>query len=132
MTKVCCHCKVNPRRTSHNWCASCHAAHMREWRKTHPLKGLAKKKDTCRSYAGSYVRRGHITVKPCEICGETAEMHHPDYNDPTRVEWLCREHHLELHQEVPNLDASLTSMSVSVRNAGVIALKTKQTGRGET
>jgi len=57
-------------------------------------------KDNCRSYAHVYLRRGKIQRKPCIHCGESkAEMHHPDYNKPLDIVWLCRPCHLALHAE---------------------------------
>lgn len=44
------------------------------------------------------IKRGDITQKPCEICGDMkADAHHPDYNKPLEVMWLCRKHHREWH-----------------------------------
>ena len=41
-----------------------------------------------------------ITRQSCEICGVCpAEGHHPDYTKPLDVEWLCTEHHNELHRK---------------------------------
>ncbi len=35
---------------------------------------------------------------PCAICGDLeAERHHPDYSKPTKIVWLCKRHHEELH-----------------------------------
>jgi hypothetical protein len=72
---------------------------MRGWRPGHPLNAEQKGKDSARSYAGVYKRRGHIVPEPCQECGEAAEMHHPDYSRPLKVVWLCRRHHLQLHVE---------------------------------
>jgi hypothetical protein len=81
------------------YCRPCHAAYMREWRKTHPLNPEQRKKDAARSYAGVYKRRGLLEPQPCP-CGSEAEMHHPDYDQPLKVEWMCRPCHLEHHQKV--------------------------------
>ena len=71
---------------------------MREWRETHPLNAEQRCKDNARSKAGAYVKRGLIERYPCEICDEgESQMHHPDYNKPYDVRWLCKRHHLELH-----------------------------------
>ena len=85
---------------SQQYCKEHHAEWMREWRKTHPRASLsaeAKKKANARSYAHVYRDRGKIRRSPCEVCGKGAEMHHDDYDKPTEVHWLCREHHLEQH-----------------------------------
>lgn len=40
------------------------------------------------------LKRGWITKKPCYICGSAiSEKHHPDYERPLYVVWLCRQHH---------------------------------------
>ena len=70
---------------------------MREFRKTHPLTGDARRKANARSYTHVLIRRGKIIRQPCKVCGELAQVHHPDYDDPRLVDWLCRAHHLELH-----------------------------------
>src|SRR5512146_416701 len=75
-----------------------HNAYMRAWRKTHPMNAEQKRKDSCRSYLGVYLRRGKIQRQPCELCGAPAEAHHHDYSKPLEVRWLCRPHHLELHK----------------------------------
>lgn len=71
---------------------------MREWRKTHPLEGEAKKKANARSYLHMAVRRGKIEKLPCEVCHDPkVEAHHDDYDKPLEVRWLCKKHHLALH-----------------------------------
>lgn len=72
---------------------------MREWRKGHPLSEAARVKDRARTVAGVYLRRGKVEKRPCQVCGAgRSEMHHPDYGKPLEVVWLCRRHHLDLHQ----------------------------------
>ena len=54
------------------------------------------------SYA---VKKGEIIKQPCSICGNIkAEAHHPDYNKPLDVIWLCSSHHKRLHAELNNKD----------------------------
>ena len=75
-----------------------HRAYMREWRKTHPMNAEQRRKDNARSYAKEYVKRGKLTREPCFVCdADDAEMHHPDYDKPLKIVWLCRQHHLYLH-----------------------------------
>jgi hypothetical protein len=80
-------------------CRHCRNAYARAYRRIRgPLQGEAKRKDIARSYANVYKRRGHIDIETCALCGEKAQMHHHDYEQPTIVIWLCRKHHLELHR----------------------------------
>lgn len=96
--QACSRCGVLHARSS-RYCRACHAAYMRDWRKTHPLNPEQRKKDNARSYAGCYLRRGKIERKPCADCGEAhAEMHHEDYDRPLDVVWLCRPCHLLRHK----------------------------------
>ena|SRR6267154_3130739 len=46
------------------------------------------------------VRRGKLTPMPCLVCGEKAHAHHPDYDRPLDVVWLCPSHHREVHAMV--------------------------------
>ena len=67
-------------------------------KKLSELDPEAKKRANARSYLHVYVRKGKVAKKPCEVCGnENSEAHHPDYDKPLEVRWLCRDHHLELH-----------------------------------
>ena len=80
----------------------CHAASMRDWRKTNPLKGAAREKAICRSYTRVYIRRGKLIPKPCEVCrGSPVQPHHDDYKKPLSVRWFCRPCHLRHHGKSP-------------------------------
>lgn len=49
---------------------------------------------------GNAIRDGRLVKQPCEICGETkVEAHHPDYEKPLEVNWLCSKHHAEHHNK---------------------------------
>lgn len=51
---------------------------------------------------GNALRRGTLAKHPCFICGATdVEGHHPDYDAPLSVVWLCVPHHSEIHAEFP-------------------------------
>jgi len=76
------------------YCTECHSKYMREWRKTHKLNPVQTLKDRCRSYAGSYLRRGKIKKQPCIRCGsKDVIMHWKDYNKPLEIDWLCKRDH---------------------------------------
>jgi hypothetical protein len=53
------------------------------------------------------IKRGALIPKPCEVCGKygmlkdgrrNVQAHHSDYNKPLLVNWLCRVHHVEWHE----------------------------------
>lgn len=48
---------------------------------------------------GNALRDGRLVRWPCQICGERAEAHHPDYSNFLGVVWLCVDHHAQLHAE---------------------------------
>lgn len=96
----CSRCGIYHGQSSHAYCHKCKAAYMREWRKSHELTLEQKVKDNARSYAGVYKRRGKLQKRPCEHCGSRdSQMHHPDYAQPLKVIWLCRDCHLDLHRD---------------------------------
>jgi hypothetical protein len=47
--------------------------------------------------AGNAIRDGRLKRQPCLICGERGEAHHPDYDAPLDVVWLCTTHHKQAH-----------------------------------
>jgi hypothetical protein len=91
--------RPQPSGTVH-YCRPCHAKLMREWRKANPLNEEQRRKDSARSYAYQYLKRGKLQRQPCQVCGaEKAQMHHHDYSKPLEVEWMCRPCHLQHHRE---------------------------------
>ena len=49
----------------------------------------------------SALKRGLIIQGRCEVCGDlNAEAHHPDYDRPMDVRWLCRTHHKAEHRRL--------------------------------
>jgi len=46
-------------------------------------------------------KKGTIPKLPCEKCStkEWVEAHHPDYDKPLEVMWLCSLHHKEWHRK---------------------------------
>jgi len=43
------------------------------------------------------VQKGLINKTECIVCGGESEAHHPDYDRPLDVVWLCHHHHKEAH-----------------------------------
>lgn len=58
-----------------------------------------KNRAAARYIFGNAVRDGKIKKLPCQVCGkEDSEGHHPDYDRPLDVVWLCMLHHKEAHK----------------------------------
>lgn len=54
---------------------------------------------------GNAVRDGRLEKYPCWVCGcEDVEGHHPDYDSPLDVIWLCTKHHAEIHRDYNHED----------------------------
>jgi len=92
------------------------------WRRQHYLKNLSREKEAAKQYhlthkdghrahakVGYATRAGHLTPKPCEVCGtiDDVHAHHDDYSKPLDVRWLCRSHHLRLHARQRIADAKI-------------------------
>jgi protein-arginine kinase activator protein McsA len=66
-------------------------------------KGLGQeereKRMRVRAQANHAIRDKKIKRLSCCVCGseENIEKHHPDYNKPLDIIWLCKKHHHELH-----------------------------------
>ena len=54
--------------------------------------------ERARAISADAHRVGFLTRQPCVECGaEPADGHHPDYNEPPQVAYLCAKHHGQLH-----------------------------------
>lgn len=66
-----------------------------KWRQGHPKQTWAHQ---C---LRSALRRGLIIQEPCRECGALdSEAHHPDYDRPMDVQWLCRPCHKAEHRRL--------------------------------
>lgn len=65
----------------------------KNYKKRNPLKISAQK------LVQRYVKEGLVQKKNCIFCGKTAEAHHPDYNYPLRILWVCKIHHSAIHRK---------------------------------
>ncbi|MEY8829646.1 hypothetical protein AB9K34_14760 [Sedimentitalea sp. XS_ASV28] len=65
---------------------------QQQWRKRNPKSYLAHLA-VCAA-----LRHGVLERQPCAVCRDPkTEAHHPDYERPYEVVWLCRKHHKALH-----------------------------------
>lgn len=98
---LCNKCQENPRRNDdQRWCNDCHAEYERLNRPKHSeLTDEQRKRANVRAYANVYKNRGKLIQENCENCGSPdSQMHHEDYDKPLEVTWLCRDCHLQLHE----------------------------------
>lgn len=124
MKTVCAICGVNPKLQGGGlaprlraYCLQCQAAYMREWRRGRDLTDEQKVKGSARAKARVYEKRGKITKKPCEKCGDlNSQKHHEDYSKPLDVTWLCRKCHLAHHDDLP---PTLLAFIETFSNSGV-------------
>ena len=74
--------------------AKSHIAASKNWAMKNSLRRKA-------SHMVSNAIRDKVLIKtPCHICGILkVEGHHPDYNRPLDVVWLCSKHHHEIHKK---------------------------------
>lgn len=54
-------------------------------------------KDKIRFRTIRYLERNCNIERKCQICGEWAEIHHPNYKDNLKINFLCKKHHVALH-----------------------------------
>ncbi len=96
-------------------CASCN-----HWM---PIDSFAPEDDTCyacyrdlfiknklnkltlpetKQYARLLANKRYPTPHVCSVpsCGKTGDRHHPNYDNPTEIIWLCPRHHAELHAKL--------------------------------
>jgi hypothetical protein len=65
------------------------------WQKNNPKAHWAH------ACTASALKRGLIERQPCEVCGaDKTDAHHPDYDRPLLIVWLCRKHHVATHAEM--------------------------------
>lgn len=72
--------------------------YLREYRKRNPKKYKAQ------CALNNAIRDGKVYPMPCIVCGKDAEAHHPDYDNPLDVIWLCPAHHKEVHGAMRRID----------------------------
>lgn len=57
-----------------------------------------KQRASANSKVSRAVANGKLTKLPCAVCGASrVEGHHPDYDRPLDVVWLCAAHHKQIH-----------------------------------
>lgn len=95
---LCPRCVLRAKDYPHRYCLPCHAAYMRDWRKSHGPTDEGRRRAIARAYTKVYVRRGKLHRSPCCICGSSkSQIHHLDYVRPLLIVWVCRSCHEWIH-----------------------------------
>lgn len=84
--------EFNSSKSRKTQCRACYSEYMRNYFK----EDGRKKKRNARTIANRFVSKGIIIKELCK-CGNQAELHHPNYNNPTDIYFLCKICHAELH-----------------------------------
>ncbi len=86
------------------------SARNKLYRQTHSRprsRPLTREQRKAHARAWNLKKNGTLIPVPCEKCGELrVEMHHPDYQKPDKVVWLCRSCHHQLHNTLRKLELS--------------------------
>lgn len=104
------------------------ANYLRKFRKEHPNKNRA------RAIVNRLLRNGTIQRRPCEVCGSIkTEAHHPDYDKPYSIVWLCLRHHRIAHQAIvdASIDESKKVESLLMDRKELETMKLSKTSLGE-
>lgn len=64
----------------------------------------------------SLIKSRHSLPKKCEICNKKSDIHHVSYKTPFLIIFLCREHHIKLHQLLRKINYDKTFIRFSKRN----------------
>ena len=122
MEKICSKCKQekpvsdfykHKRDGYQSRCKPCHREGNREYRRKPEVKERVNSymreyhrrpevrvKRVARIFLGTAVRYGKIHREPCVMCDkEQGQGHHPDYDQPLLIVWLCPKCHQSLHNQ---------------------------------
>ena len=95
--------KRTPEQERTKYLARMRKLHGEDWkpRSERPVDPMKEVKRRAMVTYRTALKRGKLTRTPCHVCGEEkVEGHHPDYSRPLDVVWLCKKHHLELHNSL--------------------------------
>lgn len=79
-------------------CDECWRKDRHDWWLRYKAKPDFQRKRKAQVRLRSLVRSGTIKPMPCQICSRPkAVAHHPDYEKPANVVWLCQKCHQKYH-----------------------------------
>lgn len=95
--------KRTPEQERAKYVAKMKKIHGEDWipRAERPKTPVDKDREKAVQTYKTAKKRGKLVKTACQVCGAVeVEGHHPDYSRPLDVVWLCREHHMEIHNSV--------------------------------
>ncbi len=100
---LCSRCRKNPPANGQRYCNECFATFAREQYHRRPdkrrkLSDVELLASRARAYARTYIKRGKLQIRPCEVegCQTPPSLYHKDYSKPLDVTFLCRQHAKDL------------------------------------
>ena len=98
------------RKIRHFCCQACYSGYRRDILPTieqHAYRngGMPiqekQKRIKARSDLNHAVKQGKVKKVSCQKCGSKySQAHHPNYNNPLNVQWLCQSCHWNLHSRI--------------------------------
>ena len=87
-------------------CTNCQTERLKTYRQTESgkkayLKATQKYRRKNPEKVNAWVKARLLALKPCKICGTDTNIHrhHPDYDKPLEIIFLCAKHHSAIHKE---------------------------------
>lgn len=69
------------------------------WPRLYLAIGNQERRDVERQKVAARVKARSLRRRPCVVCGlRRVDAHHVDYDAPLDVRWLCKTHHVLVHQ----------------------------------
>jgi hypothetical protein len=101
--------KITGKKLRYFHCLECNAERHKKYRETKSgktsINKAARKWDRKHPEARkAWGKVQKLPKKPCKICGNSDSVkHHPDYNKPLKVIYLCQKHHKAEHRRLKKL-----------------------------
>lgn len=84
--------------------------YFRDWKKKQYRTPQLQAKMAARRITSLMIKNGEIEKLSCAGCGKfESEGHHPDYNQPLLIVWLCHACHMALHNKIKESKDALLS-----------------------
>jgi hypothetical protein len=97
--KLCRFCNQHPILPKRWRCCACFNEWQRSYRRGRGIIPSQRLKHRARQLANLRKAAGTLEPRPCRCGSQQVQMHHADYQQPYKVEWLCKACHREEHRD---------------------------------